>query len=219
VQVNHGIVSEEWTDPTEVVRRGYDAVSERYRADDARPRQYGEWITELQSRLPAHARVLDAGCGCGVPIAQELAGAGHRVTGVDVSDVQIERATRLVPTARFVRADITTVRWPPGSFDAIVALYSLIHVPIEAQAGLIADFANWLDDDGILLLIAGSRAWTGAEAGWLGTQATMWWSHADAATYRDWITTSGLRILDEQYIPEGDNGHALFWAQRDSGPG
>jgi hypothetical protein len=42
----------------------------------------------------------------------------------------------------------------------------------------------------------------------------MWWSHADAATYRDWITEAGLRVESEAFVPEGDSGHQLFWARR-----
>ena len=68
----------------------------------------------LHSLLPAAARVLDAGCGCGVPVARDLVAAGHHVTGVDVSAVQIDRARRLVPAAEFVRADLTTLDLPAG---------------------------------------------------------------------------------------------------------
>lgn len=35
----------------------------------------------------------------GVPVARSLANAGHRVTGVDISEVQIERARPLLGTA------------------------------------------------------------------------------------------------------------------------
>jgi hypothetical protein len=42
----------------------------------------------------------------------------------------------------------------------------------------------------------------------------MWWSHADAATYRSWIGQAGLEITSQQFVPEGDSGHALFWARR-----
>jgi hypothetical protein len=42
----------------------------------------------------------------------------------------------------------------------------------------------------------------------------MWWSHADAATYREWITQAGLRIESEHFVPEADSGHQLFWARR-----
>lgn len=199
-------------DARDVVRRGYDALSLRYRTDDAPAGQYTPWIDELQRRLPPSARVLDVGCGCGIPVARDLATAGHRVTGVDLSDVQLDRARRLVPQAEFIRDDITVLDWPARSLDAIVALYSIIHVPLSRQPGLLAAFGRWIVDDGILLLIAGSRAWTGSERGWLGGDADMWWSHADAATYRRWLTDAGFRIDDERYVPEGDGGHSLFWA-------
>ncbi len=66
---------------TAVVRRGYDALSHLYRGDDDCPAEYAPWLASLQQRLPAHADVLDLGCGCGVPVARALAEAGHRVTG------------------------------------------------------------------------------------------------------------------------------------------
>jgi ubiquinone/menaquinone biosynthesis C-methylase UbiE len=199
---------------TEAVRRGYDALSVRYRADDAAAGQYGPWLASLDAALPRGARVLDVGCGCGVPVARELSAAGHSVTGVDVSDVQIARARTLVPGASFVRADVTTLTFEPGSFDAIVALYSIIHVPLAAQPALLGSFARWLCDGGSLLMTAGWRAWTGTEDGWLGGDATMWWSHADVVTYRAWLASAGFEITAEAFVPEGSSGHSLFRAVR-----
>jgi hypothetical protein len=42
----------------------------------------------------------------------------------------------------------------------------------------------------------------------------MWWSHADAATYRIWIEQAGLSVVAQEIIPEGDGAHAPFWAYR-----
>ncbi|MFC0534056.1 class I SAM-dependent methyltransferase [Phytohabitans kaempferiae] len=202
------------TDPADVVRRGYDAISHLYRQDGDLPAEYLGWISVLRTRIPPRARVLDLGCGCGVPVAKVLADTGHAVTGVDLSDVQIERARRLVPGATFLRADATEVDFPAGSFDAVVCLYALIHMPLDRQPPLIARVAGWLRPGGWLVATTGAQAWTGTEAGWLGGEATMWWSHADAATYRGWITEAGLSVQSEQFVPEGDGGHQLFWARR-----
>jgi len=46
------------------------------------------------SATDERARVLDLGCGNGVPVAKALAVGGHDVTGVDLSAVQVERAPR-----------------------------------------------------------------------------------------------------------------------------
>jgi SAM-dependent methyltransferase len=201
-------------DPTDVVRRGYDAVSHLYRRDEDDPPGYAPWLDLLRQNLPTGAAVLDLGCGCGIPVAKALADAGHRVTGVDISDVQIARARALVPAATFLRADATRVTFPDASFDAIVSLYAIIHMPIEAQPVLISRVAGWLRPGGWLLVTTGAEAWTGTEDNWLGGTAPMWWSHADAASYRTWIARAGLRVASETFVPEADSGHHLFWAHR-----
>jgi 2-polyprenyl-3-methyl-5-hydroxy-6-metoxy-1,4-benzoquinol methylase len=87
----------------DLVRRGYDAISEAYRDDDGRANAssaesttaYADWFDDLACLLPRAARVLDLGCGAGVPGARELASRGFAVTGIDISPVQIERARRI----------------------------------------------------------------------------------------------------------------------------
>lgn len=211
--LDRGVMRDE-SDPGEVVRRGYDALSLRYRADDADAGRYAPWIAELVAALRSRSRVLDLGCGCGVPVARDLAAAGHEVVGVDVSDVQVRRARQLVPDASFVCADATTLRFPSRSYDAVIALYSLIHMPLSAQPALLRSIADWLVIDGLLLLSAGWGAWTGSETGWLGGDAAMWWSQADVDTYRQWLDQAGFQVIREEFVPEGTSGHSLFWARR-----
>jgi 2-polyprenyl-3-methyl-5-hydroxy-6-metoxy-1,4-benzoquinol methylase len=201
-------------DPTELVRRGYDSVSRRYRGDDDNPAEYIPWLADLERRLPANARVLDLGCGCGIPVTKSLAGHGHQVTGVDLSEVQINRARQLVPQATFLRADATQIAFPDRTFDAVVCLYALIHMPLDAQPDLLHRIATWLRPGGLFLATTGAQAWSGTEDHWLGGTATMWWSHADAATYRNWIIQAGLHIDSEHFVPEANSGHQLFWAHR-----
>lgn len=204
-------------DLAERVQRGYDALSYRYRADDAEEGGYGVWLAQLRKRLPQGAPVLDIGCGCGIPIARSLAGAGHDVRGVDISAVQVQRARRLVPSATFLHADAEKLRFAPESFGAVICLYSVIHMSLEVQPRLLRDVGRWLRPGGWLLATVGQRAWTGSELNWLGGTTEMWWSQSDAASYRAWIEAAGLDIIDQEFVPEGDGGHALFWAQRPCG--
>ncbi len=198
----------------DLVRLGYDAVSDRYRSDDDRPPEYAGWLRSLSSRLPPRADVLDLGCGCGVPISRELTALRHKVVGVDLSDRQVERARRLVPQARFIRADATEISFENGTFDAIVCLYMLIHVPLDRQERLLRRMHDWLRPGGSLLATVGARAWSGREDDWLGSGAPMWWSHADAASYRRWLTSAGFAIEEDEFVPEGDSGHQLLIASR-----
>jgi SAM-dependent methyltransferase len=205
-------------DPKRVVEMGYDAVSFAYRPDDAPDDEYGEWLGELADELTASARVLDLGCGCGVPTDRWLVAHGYDVTGVDLSSVQIHRARELVPGARFMCEDMSRVRFPPRSFDAVIALYSLIHVPLPEQQEVIRSIHTWFQPGGRLLAIVGAGAWTGTEEDWLGSGAAMWWSHEEIATYLRWFSESGFEVLWNRFVPEDDSGHNLVLARATESP-
>lgn len=204
--------------PKEIVRSGYDKVSHAYRAADFDYAHSGyalclAWLAPL---LAPGAAVLDLGCGCGVPVAQELSRQGHAITGVDLSPVQIERARELVPAADFLCADMTALEFPPQRFDAIVAFYSIIHVPLAEQPELFSRLARWLKPGGYLLATVGHTAWTGTEPDWLDVPGgAMYWSHADPATYRAWFAANGLRIMREGFLPEDDGGHTVLLGRKE----
>lgn len=201
-------------DPKETVRRGYDRVSRAYRADDAGDDEYGPWLELLEKRVAPGADVLDLGCGCGIPVARRLS-QRYAVTGVDLSPVQIERARELVPGATFLCADMSAVTFPAYSFHAVVCLYALIHVPLAEQPAILRAVATWLRPGGIFMATVGHQAWTGLEKSWLGVDGgDMWWSHADAGTYRDWLADAGLTVELETFVPEGSGGHTFILATR-----
>ena len=200
------------TDPrTELVGRGYDAMVDTWEAWAAQigddPRH--EWAADLAARLPEGARVLELGCGGGMAETKELA-ERFRLTGVDLSERQLERARRRVPNAHFVRGDLTAMDFPPAAFEAVVSFYALIHVPLPDQQALFPRIRSWLRPGGYLLAIVGSRRWTGTEH-YLG--ADMFWDHADTDTYLHWLTTANLSPRWHRFIPEGDSGHSLILAQ------
>src|SRR2546430_13429967 len=121
-------------EPKEIVARGYDAIALRYAEWAGQiDSPVMEWVRDLDARLDVDADVLELGCGRGVPTTRELA-RRHRVTGVDISAVQIELARHHVPEASFVNADATELDIAPASFDAVVALFVFGHVPIEEHS-------------------------------------------------------------------------------------
>ena len=198
----------------ELVRRGYDAVAAQYDEAYGGETKYGDWLADLLTQLPAHAQVLDLGCGSGVPVAKVLVEAGHLVTGVDISEVQVERARERVPAATFLQADAATLDLPKDSFDAILSFYALIHIPLDEQEALLQRIGTWLRPGGVFVATIGATAWTGSEENWLGGDAPMWWSHADTVTTRSWIESAGLTIDREEFVAEGAGGHTLIWARR-----
>jgi SAM-dependent methyltransferase len=199
-------------DPKRVVRAGYDRISGAYRSDTFELE--GTWYETALAALTAHlapgGSVLDLGCGCGIPVARHLS-ERFDVTGVDLSDHQIERARRLVPNARFIREDMTSVDFPDDAFDAVVSFWAIIHVPVAEQGALFDAIARWLRPGGILLITVGGSAWTGVEDDWLG--APMYWSHGDPDAYAAALADRRFAVLEEWWIPEDDGGHAAFLAR------
>ena len=71
--------------------------------------------------------------------------------------MQIQRARRLIPAATFLHADITDLTRPAATFDAVVCLYALIHLPLEEHPPLLGRITGWLRPGGWLLATAGHQ--------------------------------------------------------------
>lgn len=108
----------------------FDAIGDRY--DDAFPFKEGQLAAGawLIGALPGGSRVLDLGCGTGLPSARQLVDAGCEVVGVDLSHGMIGLARKYVPDATFHRRDIAGLT-PDGlgRFDAVAAFFSLLMLP------------------------------------------------------------------------------------------
>ena len=137
-------------DPRQIVADGYNAMAERYLAwSDLQPSatrlRYLALALEL---IPPGSEVLELGCGAGIPMTAALA-EGRAVTGVDISATQLEMARRNVPNATFIEADMTSLAFEPASFDAVVAFYSLTHVPRDEHEPLVGRIRTWLGPGGL----------------------------------------------------------------------
>jgi SAM-dependent methyltransferase len=77
---------------------------------------------------------LEAGCGA---VSYLRLAAAERLVGIDISPMQLERNTGLDER---VLGDLETYRFPPGSFDLIVAWFVLEHLerPVAALDNLLA---------------------------------------------------------------------------------
>jgi len=198
-------------DPKRIVARGYDGAAERYVAWSAGDRARERYTGYLLEALPPGARVLDLGCGAGVPTARRLS-ERYEVTGVDISGRQIELARRNAPDARFIRADMAALDFPPGSFDAVVAFYSIVHVPRGEHAGLLRRISSWLRPGGLLVALMGHGDWEGGvEEDWLG--GPMYFSHHDAKTNQEIVEAAGLRIARAREETQEEDGKPVtfFW--------
>lgn len=196
-------------DRKRLVAAGYDAIADAYLAHFGVSSVRDGKLAELADGLPSGARVLDLGCGAGLPVARDLTARGFAVTGVDGSAGQIARARANVPHAAFIQADMTGADFSPASFDAIAAFYSITHVPRQEHATLLQRIALWLKPRGRFVGSFGATAaedWTGD---WLGT--TMFFSHHDVETTKQLVSKAGLTIARAEVIQQDNEAARFLW--------
>ena len=193
-------------DPKRIVEVGYDRIAERYAA------WTGETLADERERFISACCGL-AACRRRHPRAGVCDGRADdrdlvkrfSVTGVDISARHIALAKARVPEATFTQADITQLVLPPASFDAVIAFYTITHVPRDEHAPLLRNIARWLRPGGIFVASMGAGDDPGTvEDDWLG--APMYFSAFDAATNRRLVQDAGLELLTAEEIIRNEDG-------------
>jgi ubiquinone/menaquinone biosynthesis C-methylase UbiE len=189
----------------EVVRKGYDRLAERYQTIRHAFDSKGE-LDEFASLLPKKAKVLDVGCGDGIPVAQFLAECGFNVTGIDFSKNMLKLARKNVPKAKFVLKDMTKLDLETGSFDGLTAFYSIIHVPREKHFLMFQSFHRILKPKGIMLICLGPDEWEATDK-YHGTE--MFWSHYDPKKSLQLLRKAGFEKISDNILVRGGEKH--YW--------
>jgi cyclopropane fatty-acyl-phospholipid synthase-like methyltransferase len=197
-------------DPKQIVARGYDAIALRYAEwSDTSAWPTMRWLRQLLERLPDGARVLELGCGRGVPATREIA-KRHEVVGVDISSSQIALARHHVPEATFVHADVMELDLPEESYDAVVSFYMFGHIPPDEQGTLVERIADWLIPGGWLLTTMGARdedAPEMVEDDWLG--APMYFAGVGRERSIGWLESAGLAVERCEVVPQVEHGEEV----------
>jgi len=189
----------------EIVRKGYDKIAKEYQADrhifDNRKE-----LEELASLLPKNGKVLDVGCGAGVPFVRFLVKSGFDVAGVDFSESMLKLAGRNVPEAGFLKQDMTRLGFQNNSFDGVTASYSIIHVPKEKHSSLFQSFHRVLKPKGIMLVSMGYDEWEATEE-YYGVN--MFWSHYNPEKSLQIVENAGFQTIWDKVVKCG--GEKPYW--------
>jgi ubiquinone/menaquinone biosynthesis C-methylase UbiE len=193
------------------VQAGYDALASSFGEWGARVEgdPWERFLEELAGRLPDGARVLDLGCGNGDKTAR-LAGR-FDVVGVDLSQEQLRLARAAVPEATFVQADFAELDYPDGSFDAVTAFYSIMHVPRDEHPALFEKIMRWLRPGGLFLASMSTVGGPDRTEEWLGVQ--MFFSGFDAETNSRLVREAGFEPLNDEvvWMLEPEQETAFLW--------
>ncbi|TFG14969.1 class I SAM-dependent methyltransferase [Candidatus Thorarchaeota archaeon] len=193
------------SDIFKTVEESYDKMGETYH--DFRDNE--KFIRQLEqfSELLSHrGRVLDAGSGVGKPTSEYLAKKGFNVIGVDISGKMVEIARENVPGAEFYKKNMLTLDFPDESFDGIICVYTLWHIPRSNHPVIIKNFHRMLRGNGILVLNTGTYESEGM-SDFFGEP--MLWSTNNPKKTLGTVMDLGFEIVFEGVLKLG--GERQYW--------
>lgn len=186
------------------LKDAYDAIADKYNAvftkpnDPVRIKYLELLLSHMKSDAEGKVKILELGCGAGIPATKHLLninGPVIHVTGNDLSTSQLNLARKNLSgyedRLKLVEGDMLALSFRSRSFDAVTAFYSIIHLPREEQSQLIKKIAGWLKPGGLLLAnfaVDDSKAtvmekWLNEEKGW------MYWS--------SWGENGSVKMLED----------------------
>ncbi|KAF2102432.1 type 11 methyltransferas-like protein [Rhizodiscina lignyota] len=107
-------------------------------------------VEKAISLLQSGSRVLDVGCGTGIPVSQMLADAGMEVSGCDVAPNMVELAQKRI-AGSFVTANMIEFQ-PQGEFAAIFIIYSQLGLRYSEFHAAAFKLAKALQPGGLLVI-------------------------------------------------------------------
>jgi len=185
-----------------LLERSYDRIAPKYFRDR---RTKSKWevreLKKLMRLMPPGGRLLDLGCGVG-QVLKLFHKNGFRVTGIDQSGKMTAFSRRSVPRARVYHRNMLNPGFKAGSFDGIVSMYAIIHVPQGKQPAVFSHMNRLLSPGGHFLINIGSGAYE-----YVGPHCGEWmyWSGADLKETFRRIRRAGLTILWHQELGPRDD--------------
>jgi SAM-dependent methyltransferase len=154
--------------------------------------------------------VLELGCGHGLPVTQKLLShPNFSVTANDLSSAQLALArTNLQPDPpsrlTLLEGDMLALDFPPASLDAVVAMYSIIHLPRAEQVEMLRKIVAWLKPGGWVLAnfaaveLEGREVqnWLKEEKGW------MFWSSWGSEGTLEKVREVGLEVVVQETVED-----------------
>jgi len=178
----------------------YDQIAEWY-VVSRNPNVGIPQLAALACRLSPHARVLDLGCGDGVPISRFLIREGFDVVAVDSALEMIARYQANFPgiPTRCERAE--QAEFALDSFDAVVAWGMFFHLTEAEQRDVLCRIGRWLRPGGLCLFTSGDV--NAVSEGEMNGVAFRYVS-LDVNGYRDAIEGAGM-CLESSHRDDWDN--------------
>lgn len=196
---------------TRYLEKQYDLMAQSYN-DNRHLFDNSSQLEELGKLVDKGDRVLDVGCGSGIPAARYFVDLGCEVIGIDISGEMIRLAEENVPGGKFLKADILGAEYPPDHFDLIISFYCLFHIRKKDQGKVFEEFFDFLKPGGYSYFTLASEGYT-KKAHFEGTvkfgDHLLPYAHFTEEQYREMLKDADFDILSMKNLTIG--GETMLW--------
>jgi ubiquinone/menaquinone biosynthesis C-methylase UbiE len=176
--------------------REYDLIADWYRSDRSRSIGVHEALAAVAS-LPRGSRILDVGCGNGLPITDALVSAGHRLVGLDSSQGMLIRFRENVSGTPAVRGDARACPFLNETFDAAISWGMWFHLVPRDQATAFASVSRLLKPGAPFLFTAAEIPGVKADdRGITGTMNGVTFHYYAVTDYRTLLAEYGFDLVN-----------------------
>jgi SAM-dependent methyltransferase len=181
------------------LRESYDRVATQYADAYYHELDHKPFDRELLDRFAAlagpSASVLDVGCGPG-HIGRYLADRGLAASGLVLSPAMVVRAQELNPAMTFTQGSMLALPFADGSFAAIVAFYSIIHLSRTDAPLALAEFYRALEPGGHLQLAFHGGTGEVHREEWFGERVQVHATFFEPDEMADCLRAAGFIVLE-----------------------
>lgn len=195
----------------EYLAKQYDKMAESYN-DSRHLYDNSLQLEELDELVDPGNKVLDVGCGSGIPVAKYFVEHGCEVIGFDVSKEMIRLAMRNVPRGDFFQADVLAIELPSNTYNLVVSFYCVFHIEKSRQEEVFQKFYEALIPGGYSYFTLAGEKYTN-EKEFQGTKrfgdCLLPYAHFSEEKYREILTSTGFTIISMEELTIG--GETLLW--------
>lgn len=189
--------------PKETVEQAYDHIAEWYLCWVERQRSPRETYTnKVLENAPASPRVLELGCGPGVPITRMLLDRGAHVVANDISTKQLSLAKDRCPRAELVPGDMAALSFEPASFDGVISFFTMFHLPRPEQKHMLSNIHAWLKPGGLFVFNLATVDQEEIHGEMMGHG--MFWSSYCVEENKAMVTDAGFEAVEVEVLEAGD---------------
>ena len=134
------------------VKKNYDLIAQQYSAEFGKYIEDLDVYEEFEKNLNENAKILDLGAGSGRTYSY-FNERGYEYIGLDFSQKMRDYAYKLHGEFPYIIDDMINIKkyFANNSLDAVFAVYSLFHLPMEDLKQLLSDIYDVLKNNGIFL--------------------------------------------------------------------